>query len=195
MCNRFSRNVETEDAKPSIFIICEGEKTEPNYFLGFRLSNVKVEGKGYNIVSLIEYAEQFKYEYDEIWCVFDQDGHIDKFDSAISKCRENVHAAYTNEAFELWYLLHFDDIQPDMGMTRDQYCEKLDAYIPQKRGRNRPKYCKNDREIYNKLLEHQSTAIRRAKRILDDYPEYYNPSQKKPVTTVHLLVERLNEFL
>lgn len=195
MCKRFSRAIEIQDAKPSIFIICEGKKTEPNYFSGFRLSHVKVVGIGHNTVSLVEYALQFKEEYDEIWCVFDQDSHINKFDSAISKCKGNVYAAYTNEAFELWYLLHFKDIQADTGITRAQYCEILDVYLPQQRGRNRPKYCKNDSNIYQKLLQYQPLAIKRAKALKDRYYAYLPNSQKKPITTVYLLVERLNEFL
>lgn len=191
----FTRPFETEDAKPSILIICEGERTEPNYFLGFRLSHVKVEGKGYNTVSLVDYALTFRDDYDEIWCVFDQDGHIDNFDRAISRCKENVHAAYTNEAFELWYLLHFKDIQADTGITRAQYCKKLDEHLPQKRGRDRPKYCKNDSEVYQRLLPYQSLAIKRAKDMRAYYEAHLPNSQKKPITTVHLLVERLNEFL
>ena len=195
MNNRFSRQVETEDAKPSILIICEGEKTEPNYFSGFRLKNVKVKGTGYNTVSLVNFALKFKEEYDEVWCVFDQDGHINNFDSAIAKCTDNVRAAYTNEAFELWYLLHFIDIQAGTGITRDQYFKKLNRYLVMKRKKDGPKYCKKDPDVYEKLLPKQDTAIKRAKALMEYYGDHLTNSQKKPITTVHYLVERLNEFL
>ncbi|MEI5994949.1 RloB family protein [Candidatus Enterococcus mansonii] len=194
--SRFSRKVETIESKPSIFIVCEGQQTEPNYFLKFPITNKTVKGIGYNTVSLVEYAIENGSEYDEIWCVFDEDGKKDQFDQAIRLCeKKGCFAAYTNEAFELWYLLHFNDMQPDVGITRKQYCEKLTSFLPTKRAKDRPKYCKNDETIYEKLLASQHTAISRAKKLLGSYPSHLQPSEQKPSTTVHLLVENLNKYL
>lgn len=194
--SRFTRKKEVEESKPSILIICEGEKTEPNYFKSFPVKNKKVLGIGYNTVSLVDYATKFITEYDEIWCVFDEDSRKQDFDRAINKCfKNNLKVAYSNESFELWYLLHFNDIQNDVRITRGQYCDKLTEFIPSDRGRDKPKYCKNDQYVYFRLLENQHIAIRRAKKLATCYPNHLNNSNKKPVTTVHLLVERLNQFL
>ena len=57
--NTFYRKVgKRGSTKKRILIVCEGEKTEPNYFLCFRVSSAVVEvvGEGYNTVSLVERA-------------------------------------------------------------------------------------------------------------------------------------------
>jgi hypothetical protein len=55
-----------------------------------------------------------------LWVVFDRDSFAPQsFNNAINKCiqdRPNIDAAWSNEAFELWYLLHliyFDNARKD----------------------------------------------------------------------------------
>lgn len=200
MSSRFSRTENTREVKPSIIIICEGENTEPNYFDSFPLTNKKVIGTGKNTESLVRDAKEYSKDYDQVWCVFDEDSRKSQFDNAIQGCETkdfpNVFAAYSNESFELWYLLHFNDVQPDVGMTRHEYCAKLDEFIPTKRKKDRPKYCKNDLSNYSKLLQYQEVAIKRAKKLhIQGYPEGLPYHQQKPVTTVYLLVEELNKYI
>lgn len=200
MISRFHRSENTKEAKPSIVIICEGENTEPNYFESFPITNKKVIGTGKNTESLVTEARTYSKEYDQVWCVFDEDSRKSQFDNAINSCENgdyaNVFAAYSNESFELWYLLHFNDIQPDVGITRHEYCKKLDEHLPTIRKRDKPKYCKNDISNYSKLLQYQSIAIKRAKKLYSEgYPKGIPHHQKKPVTTVYLLVEGLNKYI
>lgn len=63
-------------------IVCEGEKTEPNYFRSFavdtKVIKLDIKGEGKNTKSLVEKAIELKNdsEYDEsdrFWCVFDRD--------------------------------------------------------------------------------------------------------------------------
>ncbi len=44
-----------------------------------------------------------------LWCVFDKDSFSDDNFNQAKKLAENnnIRPAYSNEAFELWYLLHF----------------------------------------------------------------------------------------
>ena len=67
-----------------ILIVCEGRKTEPNYFKKFPINKDVIEidckGMGCNSDSLIEEAIKLKEEaerkserYIQIWCVFDKD--------------------------------------------------------------------------------------------------------------------------
>ena len=48
---------------------------------------------------------------DKLWVVFDRDSFVaNDFNNAITRCAQNtpvVGCAWSNEAFELWYLLHF----------------------------------------------------------------------------------------
>ena len=73
------RKVESRNLRQRILIVCEGAKTEPNYFKGFRVNRtiyeIDIRGIGYNTASLVREAISLKKEsdYDQIWCVFDRD--------------------------------------------------------------------------------------------------------------------------
>lgn len=195
---RLSRVVATREPKQSFLIVCEGAKTEPNYFKGFKLGDVcevNIQGVGENPSKLIDSAEKFNQkrkqeieeEYDQVWCVFDRDDWPpNDFNNAIHKAKsKGFKVAYSNEAFELWYVLHFEFL--DTGIPRQDYCSKLTNHL------NR-KYEKNDENIYIELLNKQHTALRHAKTLLNQY-EPVHPSKDNPSTTVHLLVEALNQFI
>jgi len=178
-----------------ILIVCEGEKTEPNYFKKFPTNPEvydppDIRGTGYNTVSLIKEAIRIKNEaiekkepYIEVWCVFDKDDFpIESFEKAINLAKENkIECAYSIEAFELWYLLHFNYIVS--ALSRKQYTEKLSELL------KRP-YKKNDKEIYALLKDKQSRAIQNARKLF--YQQNSLPlKDQNPVTTVFKLVERL----
>lgn len=63
-----------------ILIVCEGTKTEPNYFKSFRITSAKVVVSGSGLVtrSLVQHAIELRnaeqdFPYDVVWCVFDKD--------------------------------------------------------------------------------------------------------------------------
>ncbi len=101
--------------KPTILIVCEGKNTEPSYFRQFRLSSatIKAIDEGYNTTSLINRTIQIanKDSYDQVWCVFYKDDFSDTdFNNAIDIAKANNYGvAYSNQAFEYWLILHFDD--------------------------------------------------------------------------------------
>jgi len=194
------RRTDDREVLQRFLIICEGEKTEPNYFDGYRVPQLVVDavGTGYNTLSLVDEAIRLKGEkeaearrrgrspYDQIWCVFDRDSFpADSFNNAIRKAEAaGFQAAYTNEAFELWYLLHFDDHRA--ALHRTQYCEILTDRLGHK-------YHKGSLKMYAELLNRQVEAIRRAESLRADYGASHNPQQDNPCTTVHLLVKALRE--
>jgi len=178
-----------------ILIVCEGTKTEPNYFNKFQANQevydrIEIQGTGYNTVSLIKEAIRIKNEaaqrnepYIETWCVFDKDDFsIESFENAIKLANQNqIRCAYSIEAFELWYMLHFNYY--DSALSRKQYIDKLSILL-------KKPYKKNDDEMYSILRSRQSRAIQNAKKL------YWNrcslPSKNQnPITTVFMLVERL----
>jgi RloB-like protein len=182
-------------------IVCEGEKTEPNYFRKFpvdpRLIRLNIEGEGRNTKSLVQKAIELKNkdEYDEndrFWCVFDRDKNASNpqdtqnFNAAITLARNNgIDVAYSNDAFELWYLLHFHFY--NTGISRKAYQNMLTKLLGHK-------YEKNSETIYEELKSKQQDAIKHAKRLLQEY-DVPNPETDNPSTTVHLLVEELNSFI
>ncbi len=123
-----------------ILIVCEGKKTEPNYFKKFKTNPevfdaIDVQGTGYNTVSLIEKAIKIKNEaiqksepYIETWCVFDKDDFsVESFEKAIKMAEQNqIKCAYSIEAFEIWYMLHFNFYET--AFSRSQYKEELSSY-------------------------------------------------------------------
>ncbi|MCP4217028.1 MAG: RloB domain-containing protein [bacterium] len=179
----------------SLLILCEGEKTEPLYFEAFRVSSakVKVSGCGYNTVSLVKKAMEMRdkakrngEEYSQVWSVFDKDSFsMQDFNAAIALAkREKIEVAYTNEAFELWYLLHFNSYES--GISRTEYKRMLSKLL-------KHPYKKNSQTMYTELLPGQANAIKRAERLLKSYKPK-NPGKDNPSTTVHKLVKELNRY-
>lgn len=198
--NRFSHvSRENEDkiveVAESILIVCEGTKTEPNYFEAFSLYNleVKIVGRGSNTIDLVEYAVREKETYDSVWCVFDKDDFPDvNFNRACGLAEKHgIELAYSVESFELWFLLHFEYL--NSGIDRRQYIQKLDQLFQQHFGKG---YEKSSEEVYELLyIDRQQTAITNAKRLADLYGESTLPASRYPVTYVYRLVEKLNQFL
>ncbi|PTQ85969.1 RloB-like protein [Trichococcus patagoniensis] len=77
------------------------------------------------------------------------------------------HTAWSNDSFELWYLLHFEYLQS--GITREQYKQKLTAHC-QRRGI--AKYEKNNPLLIEALYPLSKTAIRNASRLEQNYDDW-----------------------
>ena len=119
-----------------VLIVCEDENTEPAYFKQFEdlfedllpeeTVYVKRVGTGRNSLGVVNaaiaertriYEENNHREIDETWVVFDKDdldqtpGNRHNFESALTLSKErDIQVAYSNECFELWLLLHFNDV-------------------------------------------------------------------------------------
>ncbi|MFB2768241.1 RloB family protein [Pelatocladus sp. BLCC-F211] len=123
------RKVDVRELRKRFLIVCEGEETEPNYFRSFRTPGlvIAVHGIGANPSRLVEKAKELhsQDEYDQIWCVFDRDSWSKQdFNNAIQNAKvQGFDVAYSNEAFELWYILHFEYL--NTGLPREEYKKKL----------------------------------------------------------------------
>jgi hypothetical protein len=187
------RKVDTREVRQRFLIVCEGEKTEPNYFRNFRVpknvAEIDVQGLGENPSKLVQSAKELKEQedYDQVWCVFDRDSWtVEDFNNAIKNAKaQGFKIAYSNEAFELWYVLHFEFL--NTGIPRKDYLRKLTSLLDRA-------YQKNSETIYNELFEKQSIAIRNAENLLKQYAPHI-PVEDNPSTTVHLLVQELNKFI
>ena len=135
---RQSQRREQKVVRCSILIVCEGTKTEPNYFEAFAenqqgviVYDVEVKGLGRGTKGVVEKAVELKNRnnYDRVWAVFDKDEFPAKdFNEAITMGQNNgVEIAWSNEAFELWYLYHFQNVTT--GVSRKHYEEKISAAV------------------------------------------------------------------
>ena len=191
------RKVDTREVRTRFLIVCEGKKTEPNYFRSFRVNQDVVEidikpGSGRQPSQLIKRAEdeKLKGDYDQddqVWCVFDRDNWTaNDFNNAIISTKNNdFKVAYSNEAFELWYVLHFEFL--NAGINRKDYVKKLNGALSKQ-------YLKNSETIYDELLNKQDIAIKNAIKLLSQYQSPI-PAINNSSTTVHLLVQELNKFI
>ncbi len=125
MRNYLKRKTNFRDTRKRFLIVCEGEKTEPKYFKKFRVSSLVIDvfGEGYNTDSLVKITIEYKKKtsYDEVWCVFDRDDFpVKNFNNALILAKKHkIKVAYSNEAFELWYILHF--YYHDSATSRNEY--------------------------------------------------------------------------
>ena len=194
------RKFNTRKLRKRILIVCEGEKTEPNYFKAFKkqlprgLVEVDILGAGTNTLSIVKIAKNKMKEskktnipYDHVWVVFDRDSFPPSdFDNAISSAESNnFDCAWSNEAFELWYLLHFEF--RNTAMPRIDYSSKLSKYLDEK-------YKKNNYNMYDKLFDKQIIAENNARKLLNQHRSC-PPSKSNPATKVHLLVIELNSYI
>lgn len=194
----------------SFLIICEGSNTEPEYFKSFPLSNASVESYGLGssktalvkqVISILASDEVSKSN--EVWVVFDFDIKPDQieqqkqdYNNAVELAQQNgLHIACSNDAFELWFLLHYQFLYTQW--TRHQYYEKLSELWDcnyEKAGKALG-FC---RRIYQRLQDDenadQEEAIKRAKRLHEDQ-QGLAFAERNPHTSVYQLVKELNEYL
>lgn len=184
--------------KQTFLIVCEGEVTEPEYFNSFRLTsaNVKAIGKGMNTISLVKEAiairdieKRRNRNYDQCWVVFDKDDFTaSDFNAAIQMAQANgFHVAYSNQAFEFWFLLHFNLYQG--AIHRNRYAEMLTHLLGFKYGKAKG----NSVKVFNVIYPRTRMAIDNAKNVLKAF-DGSNPAKEESSTTVHQLVERLLLF-
>lgn len=189
-------------------IVCEGEETEPNYFEAIKrilppdmVNRITISGTGRNTLSLVKYTQKLvdarrksdHPPYYKIWLIFDKDSFApSNFDNAISTINskstptEHWKAAWSNEAFELWYILHFRT-QAGGALHRQDYQDILEKEM------GRP-YKKNAEDMFDLLKPHVVEAIKRADAMLRQQ-RGKPPHRQNPATTVQHLVKELLSYI
>jgi hypothetical protein len=194
-------------------IVTEGEKTEPYYFEGLKkhlpinlidLIDIELEGIGQNTLQIIEKARKLREErtqkpylppYSEVWAVFDRDSFpAQNFNNAINRAEAlGIRCGWSNEAFELWYLLHFQSIENSM--SRKQYQEFLERELTSKM-KTPFRYEKNAKNMYELLQQYgnQKKAIERAEKLNHSF-DNREFATHNPCTTVYKFIEKINDFI
>ena len=136
-----------------------------------------------------------KNHYDRVWAVFDKDEFPAKdFNEAIAMGQKNgIEVAWSNEAFELWYLYHFQNVTT--GVSRKHYEEKISAAVndsPKYKSKKKYKYTKKDPNNYEIMTTYGSmeSALRYAEAKHIEYADSRYANQN-PCTTVYRLVCQL----
>ncbi len=195
-----------------VLIVCEGEKTEPNYFRSFSMMKnssglvfeVNCDGGGINTIQVVDKAIELRDKaekqgnpYDSVWAVFDRDSFKPSaFDSAILKAEaHHIGCAWSNEAFELWYVYHFDARCTEL--PRSEYKRIITKRVKTfgyKNGAKPYMYKKNDERMRYLLLEICKCSEKEAIRRASEQRKKYNDKRfhtHNPCTTVDKLVSLL----
>lgn len=198
-------SIETKDTYKTFLIICEGQ-TEELYFksIPVRAAKIKAIPLGCSKTTLVECTKSIMEdeEYDEVWCVFDMDikpyikGQFEDYNNAIkSAMQAGYKCAYSNDAFELWYVLHYQYI--DQEQHRNFFFAKLSEYWDmnyEKDGKSQ-KFAKSIYELLKKdNRASQANAIRNSKRLYKEQKDKTYHLQN-PVTKIYELIESLNKHL
>jgi len=213
---KFSRNENKRKAggKPLrkyYLIVCEGKKTEPNYFISLKdklpkgVANIEIVGEGKNTLSLLDKVISIRdrrekgmggRKFDHVWAVFDRDSFPDDhFDNAISRgqsLKPQINCAWSNESFELWYLLHLEFI--DTPVKRQDFEYRIERKLTELTGK-KFSYSKNREDMYDILQRYgnETQAITRAE-FLENKFEDFRYHTHNPCTRLHVLIKALNEL-
>lgn len=189
-----------------VLIVCEGEKTEPNYFneliqfYELNTANVEIDGTcGSSPISVLERALDLKRleetkgdPFDKIYCVFDKDSHS-TYDEALRQISEYpqkglIHATISVPCFEYWLLLHFRyTTKPyaacGSSSIANEVLKELKCVMPE--------YKKGSHNIYIFLADQVEFAKENAARAVEQAKANHTDN---PITYVHKLVEYLQRL-
>ena len=186
-------------------IVCEGEKTEPEYLKALRKAydlnpaNIKVVAAAANDpVSIVREAIQIYRsnpgEFDRVFCMFDKDGHAN-YQQALNLVansplgRNGILSAIPSvPCFEIWVLLHFAySTAPVMPSGNRTACENVLAVIRH----HLPAYEKAFDGVFEELWLLLDTAIAHGDRLVSHNRQ---TGSDNPATSVHELVKYLRSL-
>ncbi|NJM93778.1 MAG: RloB domain-containing protein [Cytophagales bacterium] len=203
---------------PHLFLFaCEDGNTEPLYFRTFKklipeeTIFLRTVGTGRSSKGVVEQAilERNKLaieankDVDEVWAVFDKDDadkvpanairFIDAFKIAQ---KEKIGVAYSNEVFELWLLLHLEDVSSAKPIPRAGIYTRLEAAIKSFETHSLFVYEHGKGKEIDAVINlgNEKKAIERAEKLLAQH-KGMEPIDANPSTTVHVLVQRLRELI
>lgn len=203
------RKVSTRDFAIRFLIVSEDTKSSTDYFkalikevqavcsgsevVGIAKDSV-VEGCGMSTSRLLQEAKSIRsrrqISFDRCWLVFDKDD-FKYFNKAIREATDaGFDVAWSNESFELWYLLHFR--YQNTAISRDKCTKALEAEIQKCKPSFR--YDKGSSSMHSILAEHgdQGQAIKNAEKLRNTYQDT-DYSRHNPCTHVDRLIREITD--
>ncbi len=189
-----------------VLVVCEGEKTEPNYFTGLKdqlrlnTANVEIVGEGATPTKIVQRArgldkaeQDMGDPFDKVYCVFDKEHEdYDRAVNTLSALSKNSggkwEAIVSVPAFEYWLLLHYEyTTRPYQKTGKKSAGEMVISDLKKHCGT----YTKNDKNIFRQFQDKLDAAKKNAERslIAAQREDTDNPS-----TTVHKLVDFLQKI-
>jgi len=195
--------IASEDGKSSIFYFAA---LDLGSFGNMPKFGIVPKGTGRNTQSLVRYVQKHRKQwleevqqevaiedFNQVWLVFDLDSFPEhKFDNAIRSAESSgFQVAWSNECFELWYLLHFKN--QTTAITRKEIYKELTRLL--KLSDNYEDYKGDKGKALHEQMAKDSriiTAIKRARRLHDEVKADKVASHAaNPCTLVYKLIETL----
>jgi len=197
-----SRRSSSLAPKLTIYALCEGKNSEPDYLIDF----CKLHGNGMvsviphramgapstivdlavkEIGRLTKHAKKSKDPLDlqfEVWAVFDQDDHPKVNESIIRAKQNNIQVAYSTPCFEIWAVLHFDDHRRHI--HRHPLQKKLEDFLPGYDSKKSKGICANIMD------EHYDIAKSRAINLGKEHKKV-GDSKVNPYTDIYILLDQI----
>lgn len=218
------------DTKTTFIIFCEDTVSERVYFKFFETSKIKVncvtnqKSMMKNVINAIHHCKEHDLLLEDensfiegihIWCVFDRDkeetqekikkGNIE-FDLSIKNAEDfGIKVAWSNDAFEVWILLHFEKVHQIERVEVYERLTEIFKSLPEPnedltkalcyQNFNYKESLKSETNFRNivraEIIDKTNEAIERGKKLDKSYPQNTKPSEKAPCTKVYTLVEEL----
>ncbi|MBV9829530.1 MAG: RloB domain-containing protein [Alphaproteobacteria bacterium] len=200
----YSRRRPVREPYARVLIVCEGEKTEPNYLRGLQreqgLSSVNinvVSPPNSDPLSLVRFAIQALTQDPDLdcgYCVFDRDQHAN-FGQALDLIAKSslgvagkLSGITSTPCFELWLLLHFRySTMSYIGAGGASACDRLISDLRA----HFPTYVKAHKDVYGALADRVQDALENAEA-LGRHNE--STGSANPGTEMHRLVRYLTSL-
>lgn len=204
---KLGRNKPSKKPYDKVLIVCEGGKTEPQYFTELKdhyelsTANIKISGEcNPDPISVVRHGQAlYKDElrkpepFDKVFCVFDRDNYGEKFYEAIKiidslKPKDVFKAITSIPCFEVWFILHFGYYSTAFETVGKKTCgmrtvEKLEEFWPEyKKGASG-----SFKHLFGSLDSAKAMSLKLTKE-----SERHNSSN--PITNVHELIEYLQKL-
>ncbi|MFQ4144660.1 RloB family protein [Chlorogloeopsis sp. ULAP02] len=209
--HELERRTGNKEPRKYLLIVVEGQETEYNYFCALkrdmRLQTTKVEvistsggdplvtvDKAHDLVQ--EKKQESKrtgeLEYDEVFCVFDEDNKPEKYKEALLKAQGYNFICITSiPCFEFWFLLHYcyttSPFTSCNHLVKKLETEQRNLCIL-KKGEY---YDKSNIDLYKILKPKLTDALAHAARL--DKQHQNSDGCTNPSTKVHILVKKLQD--
>ena len=182
---KLKRKKNTRAPYDRVLIVCEGSRTEPNYFRGIKrthrlhTANIQIlPSTGTSPLQVVECAEEIfkngdlhkgipKRAFDRIYAVFDRDTHA-TYANALAKATSlngklqndnkqpvKFQAIPSSPCFELWLLLHYQDASGLIASTTA--LTRLKTHLPG--------YSKSATDIFDQTRDNLPAAYTRADQL------------------------------
>ena len=189
------------DLAKRFLIVCEDDKSAPNYFEAlkkhFNLSaaSIEVAGSGGDTqpLQVVERAVELKNRaakkdsgtepFEQVWCVIDGD-YGDRINNARAKAdAKGIQLAISTKCFEYWVLLHFEEC--------DTSTIDCDAVVRSLKKKHLPEYHKGKSKFHD-IVKDVDVARQRAKKLREPgIARNELPENQNPCSEVYKLVDAI----